>query len=239
MLSRDEVTVDGVCMASRIYWTLQHTTRNYTSQITITHRQVLCLVTSSSSGPFSACGLTSSQAGGHLTPNSYSSDCRLSGLRILTCSVGPRDAASGRSNRKKNFSCNCDIVVTQPPLRTSQKTPLPTVLLLLCDVTAVAGTHLLCHCLATCLGTKIFRIIFCAKLSGFPEDMISYIDALLEEYLTSLSLQMAQSKLHETATVTTCFREVLCSNLDRKPTILTDVFRVLPQTSHVSARIVL
>jgi hypothetical protein len=38
-----------------------------------------CLVTSPNSGRFSASGLTFSQAGGHLTPNSYSSDS-VSGL---------------------------------------------------------------------------------------------------------------------------------------------------------------
>jgi hypothetical protein len=35
LLSRDRVTIDGVWIGNRIYW--NHTTRDYTSQITITH----------------------------------------------------------------------------------------------------------------------------------------------------------------------------------------------------------
>jgi hypothetical protein len=38
---------------------------------------LLCLIMFSNSGRSSASGLTSSQAGGHLTPTSYSSHCRL------------------------------------------------------------------------------------------------------------------------------------------------------------------
>jgi hypothetical protein len=34
------VTIEGVWIAKRIYCTLVHTTRNYTSQITIPHRLV-------------------------------------------------------------------------------------------------------------------------------------------------------------------------------------------------------
>jgi hypothetical protein len=40
ILSRDRVTIDGVWIGNWIYWTLQHTTRDYTLQITITHRLV-------------------------------------------------------------------------------------------------------------------------------------------------------------------------------------------------------
>jgi hypothetical protein len=36
VLSRDSVTIDGVWIGTRIYWTLKHITRDYTLQITIT-----------------------------------------------------------------------------------------------------------------------------------------------------------------------------------------------------------
>jgi hypothetical protein len=78
------VTVDAVWIGNRIYWTLQHTTRDYTVQITITHRLVfsvtvftallgsgfqqwtfLCsrphVLAASNSGRSSAPGLTSSR----------------------------------------------------------------------------------------------------------------------------------------------------------------------------------
>jgi hypothetical protein len=42
------VTTDGVWIGNRIYWTLQHTTRDYISQITITHRLVFSVVVVSS-----------------------------------------------------------------------------------------------------------------------------------------------------------------------------------------------
>jgi hypothetical protein len=51
------------------------TARDYTSQMTITHKLVFsvrCLVASSNGGSSSAFGLTSLQAGSHLTPTSYS-----------------------------------------------------------------------------------------------------------------------------------------------------------------------
>jgi hypothetical protein len=40
ILSRVRVTTDGVWIGNRIYWTIQHTTCEYTLQITITHRLV-------------------------------------------------------------------------------------------------------------------------------------------------------------------------------------------------------
>jgi hypothetical protein len=38
MLSHIRVTIDGFWIGSRIYWTLEHTTRDYNLQITITQR---------------------------------------------------------------------------------------------------------------------------------------------------------------------------------------------------------
>jgi hypothetical protein len=40
ILSCDCVTIDGVWIGNWIYWPLVHTTRYYTSQITVTHRPV-------------------------------------------------------------------------------------------------------------------------------------------------------------------------------------------------------
>jgi hypothetical protein len=40
MLSCDGVTIDGVWIGNQIYWTLEHTTHDYTLQITITPRLV-------------------------------------------------------------------------------------------------------------------------------------------------------------------------------------------------------
>jgi hypothetical protein len=40
ILSGDRVTVEGVWIGNRIYCTLKHTTRDYTLQITVTHRLV-------------------------------------------------------------------------------------------------------------------------------------------------------------------------------------------------------
>jgi hypothetical protein len=111
--------IDGVWICSRIYWTLKHTTCDYTYRSVLhkdycSHSQssLRCLVTSSNSGRRSASRITSLQAGGHLTPAFYSSNC---GLRTLSrlMAVGPRCIASGRI---------------------PQKTPLSTVLLLLYDV---------------------------------------------------------------------------------------------------------
>jgi hypothetical protein len=61
------------------------------------------LLTFSNDGRSSATGLTSSQAGDHLTRISYTSSCR---LKTLVMAAGPRYIASAR---------------------TAQKTPLPTV----------------------------------------------------------------------------------------------------------------
>jgi hypothetical protein len=84
VLSRERVIVDGVWVGDRIYWTLQRTTRDYTSQITITHRLVFSVTVFTAllvndfqqwSFHFSRAG--SSQAGDHLTPISHSSNCHL------------------------------------------------------------------------------------------------------------------------------------------------------------------
>jgi hypothetical protein len=65
----------------------------------------------------------------------------------LVLVIKPRD----EPNRKHPFLQLLYCRVTLPPSRISQKTPLPTVLLLLRDVSAVAVTRLLGHCLAACL----------------------------------------------------------------------------------------
>jgi hypothetical protein len=62
-----------------------HFTNHYLShkdQCSQSRSSLRCLVTSSNSGCSSAYGLTSSQAGGHLTPNSYSSNWRLTQVRV-------------------------------------------------------------------------------------------------------------------------------------------------------------
>jgi hypothetical protein len=66
--------MDGVWIGNRIYWTLiQRVTTRYKSLLhTDPCSQSRCLVTASNSGRSVASGLTSSQAGDHLTPTS---DC--------------------------------------------------------------------------------------------------------------------------------------------------------------------
>jgi hypothetical protein len=74
------VTVDGVWIGNRIYWTqLVSTLYKWLSHkhYSRSRSSLRCLVTSSNSGRSFASGITSSQAGGHLTPTSYCSNCRL------------------------------------------------------------------------------------------------------------------------------------------------------------------
>jgi hypothetical protein len=80
MVSRDGVNIDGVGISNRFYWTLkQHVITFYKSLplASQSRSSLRCLVAASNSGRSSAPGLTSSQAGGHLTPTSFSSNCRL------------------------------------------------------------------------------------------------------------------------------------------------------------------
>jgi hypothetical protein len=73
------MTIDGVW----IHWTLKplvstlHKSLSHTDQCSHSRTSLLCLVAASNSGRFSAHGLTSLQAGDHLTPTTYSSNCRL------------------------------------------------------------------------------------------------------------------------------------------------------------------
>jgi hypothetical protein len=71
---------------------------------------------------------------------------------LLASPVGPRDIASGRAQKKARFLeaaiLQYGVAVATDP----QKTLLPGVALLLCDVTAVSETRLLLRCLATFLG---------------------------------------------------------------------------------------
>jgi hypothetical protein len=80
IMSGDKAIIGGVWTGNRIYWTLIHANRDYSLQITITQRLVFS-VTLFGSGfqqmTFLCSGLTSPQAGGHLTPNSYSPNCRI------------------------------------------------------------------------------------------------------------------------------------------------------------------
>jgi hypothetical protein len=77
-------------------------------------------------------------------------DPRLS-LGWLAFPVGPRNIAAGRTKQKTHFLA-ADILQYYVKVTTDpQKTPLPVIDPLLCDVTAVAETRLLCHCLTKCL----------------------------------------------------------------------------------------
>jgi hypothetical protein len=89
ILSRDRGTIRAVWIGERItqlvttlYKSLSHT--DWCSQ---SRSSLLCFVTSSNSGHSSA----SSQAGGHLTPTSYSSNYRLN-----TMAAGPPYTASAQ-----------------------------------------------------------------------------------------------------------------------------------------------
>jgi hypothetical protein len=102
ILSRDLVTIDGVWICNGIYWTFPQLVTALCRSLS--HRIVfsvtvflLWLVTSSNSRRFSAPGLTSSQAGGHLLPTSYSSNCIGGGFEYLH-----RSPASRKRRRKEN-----------------------------------------------------------------------------------------------------------------------------------------
>jgi hypothetical protein len=91
------VTTHGAWSDNWVSWTLLHTTRDCTLQNSITQRLVFSVtlsllwsVTSSTRGRSSALVLTSSQAGHHLTPNSYFSNCRVNTLYSIVMTAGPR-----------------------------------------------------------------------------------------------------------------------------------------------------
>jgi hypothetical protein len=86
ILSRVGVTIDGVCIGNRIDRTLQHTTVDYTLQITITQKLVfiVAVFTSLLGNFFQQWTFLGSRVGGHLTPTSYSSNCCLSRIVRVT-----------------------------------------------------------------------------------------------------------------------------------------------------------
>jgi hypothetical protein len=111
------MTIDS----NRVYWTLQHTTRDYTSQITITHRLVLSVTvfivlpcTSSKSGRFSTPGRKSSRAGGYLTPTAYFSNYRLKNSVVL--SAGPPYTAWERTAQKTLLPTVTPLLLVTYPL---------------------------------------------------------------------------------------------------------------------------
>jgi hypothetical protein len=93
--------------------------------------------------------LTPNSKSTHLTPPSRDSELSLD---WLACPVGPCDITSGRTQQKTPCLAAAMLQYDVPVATDPQKTPLPGVASLLCDVTAVAGTCLSRHCLAKCLG---------------------------------------------------------------------------------------
>jgi hypothetical protein len=88
ILSHVRVTIDRLWIGNWIYWTLIHTTCDYPLQITITHRLAFSVMvfTALLGNIFQQWTFFHAQAGGHLTPTSYSSNhC----LKTPSVAAGP------------------------------------------------------------------------------------------------------------------------------------------------------
>lgn len=105
-----------------------------------------CWVTSSISGCSSALGLTSSQAGSHFTPLSYSSNCAISRLSL----TGLSHCSLWWAQQKTPFHAAAVLQYDVAVVMDLQKTPV--LEMLCCCVKSLLEMRLLHHCLAVCLG---------------------------------------------------------------------------------------
>jgi hypothetical protein len=159
VLSYVRVTIDEVLIGNRIYWTLKHKIRYTALQMTIRDEcsqsrfSLLCLVMSSNIGRSSAPGLTSSQACDHLTPISYSSNCRLRTLSRLTGNGSWSSLYRLGTNLTENTACSSSCIVA-------------------CVSIAAIKWRLLSHCLETDVFKEPFPsniCLFWLHNSGFQQ----------------------------------------------------------------------